>query len=288
VDSLDGDALLGRIASNAATVNDTSALLMRSSPEGTPLVSRSAASPPESAALIRALAAHPEQMANLIEALHRRAGDADALLDLMGRIAREGVRLLPGVGWAGITAQFDGPPLTATSTDARVLVVDERQYAAGDGPCLQAMHTGATVAMTADEARRWWPQLAAAAGEVGVRSFLAVPLLAGDRAVGVLNLYSADGRVPEPDADLLTVLTEYAGRGLTDYQHSRPDPTPEQALRQAMTGWGTVERAIGVLTAAYGFSPDYARDVLCDQAHNWGRSLSDQAARIITDHTPLN
>ena len=112
-----------------------------------------AASPPESAALIRALAAHPEQMANLIEALHRRALDADALLNLMGRIAREAVRLLAGVGWAGITAQFDGPPLTAASTDTRVLIVDERQYLADDGPCLRAMRTGVTVAMTRQQVR---------------------------------------------------------------------------------------------------------------------------------------
>ena len=132
--------------------------------------------PPESAALIRALAAHPEQMADLIEALHRRAGNADALLDLMGRVAREAVRLLPGVGWAEITAQFDGPPLTATSTDARVLVVDERQYAAGDGPCLLAMRTGRTVAVTSEQIWARWPHLASAAEQVGVRSFLAVPL----------------------------------------------------------------------------------------------------------------
>ena len=244
-----------------------------------------AAPPPESAALIRALAAHPEQIANLIEALHRRAGDADALLDLMGRIAREAVRLLTGVGWAGITAQFDGPPLTAAHTDATVLVVDERQYSAGDGPCLQAMHTGETVAMTLEQVRRRWPHLAATADEVGVRSFLAVPLQVGGRAVGVLNLYSAEHTVPQPDPDLLTVLTEYAGRGLTDFQDSRPDPTPEQALRQAMTRWATVERAIGVMMAVYGFSADYAREVLCDQAQDWGRTLSDQATRIITDNT---
>ena len=244
-----------------------------------------ATSPPESAALIRALAAHPEQMANLIEALHRRAGNADALLDLMGRITREAVRLLPGVGWAGITAQFDGPPLTASHTDARVLIVDEGQYAAGDGPCLQAMRTGETVEMNLEQARSRWPHLAATADEVGVRSFLAVPLRVGGRAVGVLNLYSANNTVPQPDKDLLTVLTEYAGRGLTDFQESRSDPTPEQALREAISHWATVEQAIGVMMAVYGFSADYAREVLCDQAQDWGRTLSDQAARIITDNT---
>ena len=169
-----------------------------------------------------------------------------------------------------------------------MLVVDERQYTADDGPCLQAMRTGVVVAMTLDVVRRWWPQLAASAEQVGVRSFLAVPLRAGDRSAGVLNLYSADAGVPQPDADLLTVLTEYGGRGLLDYQNSRPNPTAEEALRRALTGWATVEQAIGVLMAVHGFSFDYAHNVLHDQAKDWERTLSDQAAYIITDHTLPN
>jgi AmiR/NasT family two-component response regulator len=55
-----------------------------------------------------------------------------------------------------------------------------------------------------------------------------------------------------------------------------------------MTAWITVEQAIGVLMAVYGFSMDYARDVLSDQAQDWGRTLSDQAAHVITANTPPN
>lgn len=247
-----------------------------------------AASPPESAALIRALAAHPEQTANLILALHRRAVDADALLNLMGRISREAVRLLPGVGWAGITAQFNGPPLTATYTDARVLIVDERQYAVDDGPCLQAMRTGVTVAMTLHQVATLWPQRADSANRVGVRSFLAVPLHTGDRAVGVLNLYSTADTVPEPDADLMTVLTEYAGRGLTDYQNSQPNPIAEEALRRVLADWSIIEQAIGVLMTVHGFDVHYATQVLYDQAQDWGRTVADHAAHVITNNTPTN
>ena len=107
-------------------------------------------------------------------------------------------------------------------------------------------------------------------------------------SVGVLNLYSADDTVPEPDVDLMTVLTEYAGRGLTDYQDSRPDPTAEEALRRAITDWATVEQAIGVLMTVYGFSSQYAREVLSDQAQDWKRTVTDQAAHVITDNTPTN
>lgn len=241
-------------------------------------------SAPESSALMRALAAHPEQMADLIETLHRRAQDADGLLDLLGRLTRQAVRLFDGVRWAGVTAQFDGQPFTATNTDDQLLIVDEGQYSAHDGPCLRAMRTNLPVRMTTETVGRIWPGLGKIAARVGVRSFLAVPLHADGRSVGALNLYSPRDEVPEPDADLLTVLTEFADRGLTDYQNSRPFPTAAEAVRRALVQWNVTERAVKILVAANGFTVDYARDVLRDQAEDWGRSLAEQAAFVVTDN----
>lgn len=226
-------------------------------------------------------------MATLIEALHRRAVDADSLLDLMGRIARQAVQLLPAVQWAGVTAQFDAEaPLTAGHTDQRVLVVDEGQDTAGAGPCLQAMRSGRPVAMTLVQVAARWPHLARSAQDVGVRSFLAVPLHVDGRPVGVLNLYSAAEAVPEPDPDFVTVLTEYARRGLTDYLAHQPEAVTGAALRVAVAQWTVVEQAVGVLMHRYGFTADYAMDVLADQARDWNRTRPEQAEHIIAEHTP--
>ncbi|MET3806146.1 GAF domain-containing protein [Nakamurella sp. UYEF19] len=240
---------------------------------------------PESSALIRALAAHPDQMADLIEALHHRAQDADDLLDLMGRLSRQAVRLLDGVRWAGVTAQFDDQPFTATHTDDQVLIVDEGQYSAHDGPCLRAMRTNLPVRMTTEAVGTIWPRLGQIAAGVGVRSFLAVPLHADGRSVGALNLYSSREVPPDPDPDLLTVLTEFADRGLTDYQNSRPFPSAEEAVRRALVQWNVIERAVEILVSVNGFTLEYARDVLRDQAEDWGRSLAEQAAFVVTDNS---
>ena len=202
----------------------------------------------------------------------------------MGRVSREAVRLLAGVRWAGITAQFDGPPLTAAHTDARVLVVDERQYLIQDGPCLRAMRTGTVVRMTLADIRQVWPELALTADQVGVHAVLALPLYANDRSVGALNLYSADDDVPTPDPDLLTVFTEYIGRGLADFQNSQPAPSVDEVLRRSVADWVSVQQAVGVLMEVHGFSAEYARQVLLDQAQDWGRTLSDQAAHVISDN----
>lgn len=239
---------------------------------------------PESAALIKALAGSPEQIAHLIEVLHSRVTDACSLLDLLGAVALEAVQL-DGVGWAGITALFDdGDPLTATHTDARVLIVDEWQYAGQDGPCLQAMNTGTAVAMSLPQLRDRWPPLGEHAAQVGVRFILALPLQAAGRTVGALNLYSPDEQPLHPNLDLMTVLTEYAGRGLTDFANSRPHPTAEQALRRAQADRTAINDAVAVLVSVHGFAEVYAREVLSDQAQDWGRTVPTQAAYVIAQN----
>lgn len=186
------------------------------------------------------------------------------------------------MGWAGITAQFDGPPITAAHTDDRVLVLDEHQYGAGDGPCLRAMRTGEQVRAGRSDIEREWPLLGLAATATGLRSVLAVPLHLHGSAVGALNLYSADSAVPEPDRDVLSVLIEYARRGFTAYQHRgrREDPDGTE-LRRAVAGWTAVEQAVGTLMQQHGFSASYARQVLGDLAQDWERTLFDQALHII-------
>jgi GAF domain-containing protein len=162
-------------------------------------------------------------MVELMVELHRRVQDEDSLLDLLSRASREAVRSIYDADWAGVTLRFAGEPFTAAHTDPRVLIVDQGQYGQGDGPCLAAMRTDQWVNMAGADTRLRWPHLAPIALAAGVRAFLATPLHAGNRAVGSLNLYSgrAEGlRIPDPD--VLTVLTGYLDRGLTDYTAAQP------------------------------------------------------------------
>jgi hypothetical protein len=241
--------------------------------------------PPPSAALMQALAAHPEHMADLIVALNQPVHDVRSLLVLLHRVAAVAVARLDGISAAGITAQFHEEPITVSHTDERVLILDEHQYGAGDGPCLRAMRTGHKVGVSRAVIEQRWPALGAAAAAIDVGSVLALPLHLSGSALGALNLYSRQGNVPEPDADTLTVLVEYAQRGLEAYQRCRQsddsDDSDDAELQQAVAGWAAVERAVGMLMEQYGFSGQYARAVLGDLAEDWQRTLIDQALHII-------
>ena len=237
-----------------------------------------------SPALIRALAAHPEDIARVIEELHRRVTDEDSLLDLMHRTSKEAVRMITDVHWAGVTAQFAGPPFTAANTDTKVLIVDENQYWQGDGPCLLSMRTDRVVVMTEGEVADRWPLLAAATGAVGVHAFRAAPLHARGLSVGSLNLYSATvGGLQDPDADVLTVLTEYLDRGLTDYSATQPGEPNAVRLQAGLVRRHLINQAIGALMAAHGISAAQALESLQEQAG--GRGLEPAARDAIARHT---
>jgi len=218
---------------------------------------------PRSPAMRRAVARYPEDMALLVQQLSVQVSDSDTMFKLMHLVSREAVRLLTGVTWAGVTAQFTGPPFTAANTDARVLVVDEGQYQQHDGPCLRALRTDRSVWMSADEVRDVWPLLAVMADEVGVRAFRAEPLHVENSAVGSLNLYSAiPGGLTNPDTDLLMVLTEYLDRGLTDYCTTRPGENLALRIRDAVQDGNTIGQAVGILMALGGIDATSARDML--------------------------
>ena len=241
---------------------------------------------PASAAFRRAAATFPQDIAVLERELAIPVRDPESLLVLLHHVAREAVRLIADVTWAGVTAQFTGSPFTAAHTDARVLIVDEGQYQQHDGPCLRAMRTDRSVWMSAEQVRARWPVLAVMADAAGVRSFRAEPLHVADSAVGSLNLYSNTvGGLHDPDGDLLTVLTEYLDRGLTEYCDTRPGEHLALRIRAAVQDGNTIGRAVGILMAVGGIDAASARDLLHRDADHRGVPIL-LIARELVDRNP--
>lgn len=241
---------------------------------------------PRSAAVMRAAAAHPADVDRLLSELRRPVSDGDSLIDLMHRCSKEAVRLLVGVDWAGVTAQFAGPAFTAAHTEHRVLIVDEGQYGQGDGPCLQAVRTGRRVRMSSEDVADRWPVLDKAVQAVGVRSFYAVPLHAEDHTVGCLNLYGGQPGTLTPDPDLVTVLTEFLDCGLSDYAAAQPGGTAAALLQGVLRSGFELNQAVGVLMAVHGVNAGTARDLLDQRADEQDTSLIDAAHSVIRQHTP--
>jgi GAF domain len=78
------------------------------------------------------------------------------------------------------------------ATDALAQQIDDLQFTLGEGPCLEAYHSGSLQSCPRlDEGPQvdLWPSFCGGATELGVRAIFAFPVLAPDSALGVLELY---------------------------------------------------------------------------------------------------
>jgi hypothetical protein len=118
------------------------------------------------------------------------ASDVDAYLVKIAQLAAESLR---AVDYASTTALREGAYTTVAATGALAAAVDDAQYDDGSGPCLEALHSGAPVAVTDMTTTMRWPGFGRAARRIGLHASLSIPLFAGrGDAVASMNLYGRD------------------------------------------------------------------------------------------------
>ena len=97
-----------------------------------------------------------------------------------------------GHGSCGITVCLDDKSRTVASSDALAARADGIQYAQGEGPCLEAMRTGAVVDAPDLATDDRWGNYRSYALAQRVRSVLSTPMGVDGQTFGALNLYSTE------------------------------------------------------------------------------------------------
>lgn len=198
------------------------------------------------------------------------------------RVVDLAVRTIPGCTAAGVTLLADGRPQTAASTSDAVLEIDRRQYAAGDGPCLDALRHRVINRASAELARRRWPRFASGAEALGIRSFLAAPLITSDRPLGSLNLYSAEVEGFEAlDDALIALFCGQASVALANAQVYTRAVALNHQLRAAMDSRAAIEQAKGMLMERHGVGPAEAFALLRERSQHSNRKLREVAEDVV-------
>ncbi|MCD7440405.1 GAF and ANTAR domain-containing protein [Streptomyces lincolnensis] len=112
--------------------------------------------------------------------------------EVPGRLCAVAVKLLPVTG-ASVSLRSDGMPVQLTASNEQAAHVAEIQATLGDGPCMEAAHTGAPVLagdLDGDRDAGRWPVFAQQATEAGVRALYSIPLGSDTVCVGTLDLCS--------------------------------------------------------------------------------------------------
>lgn len=234
-----------------------------------------------------AVSKNPHEVADIVANLAWTPREDNELVDYLGTCVTVAARVITGADHAGITVRTaTGAPVTVAHTDRRTQVLDQCQQDAGEGPCLQAMGSGAMVRGEVATSGEQWPVFTAAAEAAGVRSVLAAPLGTGVPTAGALTLYSdsADGFTPEEDP-LLLLLASHATRAFQDYLRLRAAELQVGQLQEAMASRAPIEQAKGILMAVHKCDAEAAFILLRVQSQNTNTKLNTVAQAFVTAHT---
>ncbi|SFW75059.1 GAF and ANTAR domain-containing protein [Amycolatopsis australiensis] len=225
-----------------------------------------------------------DEVTSALEQLTGTLEQDEELAVVLERLCRQVVRAVPDTGMASITLLRDDVPYTVTATGDGALRIDQAQYDAGEGPCLEASRTGHIQRVKVSEAAQRWPDFAAAAGEAAVASYLSAPLFIDRQYQGSLNLYgTGDEGFSTLDEALLELYTTAAEAALRSARRYRRAQVTVGQLQAALVSRAVIDQAKGILMALHRITADEAFGLLITQSQQRNVKLHDVAEQFVAD-----
>lgn len=207
----------------------------------------------------------------------------EAVLALLTSTALQAV---PASCGAGITlVEPDGGPASAAATDALVAAADAVEYRLAEGPCLTSFLTRRTVRVDDATTDGRWPRWSPAVVELGVRSVLSAPMVAGDAPVGALKLYARDAAAfTEHDETTVNLFAAQSALLAASARTYRDAGRLDHDVRTLLARRDTLQRATGLLTGRDGLTEPAATALLAAQAERERTGVHQVASRLLAAH----
>ena len=208
------------------------------------------------------------------------AGDdvVDGALGLVVALARATVGGADGVS---VSMRRHGQLSSVAGSDQTILEMDALQYANGEGPCVDASVEGRWFHAEALDQESRWPAFTPKARALGINAILSSPLVAEDRPVGALNIYSRTASAfTVKDQELASLFAAEASRLLDKARVGVADDRLSERLAQALQTRRTIAQAQGVLMEREGIGPDEAYGLLRRFSRETNQPLRERAADV--------
>jgi GAF domain-containing protein len=227
----------------------------------------------------------PMQPQDAFDELARIVIGSQPLSQVLARVAELAKACIPGVDDVSVTLQDgDSKAYTAAFTGSLAMHLDERQYEAGFGPCVDAAQSGQIIRIDDTSHDETYPDFARAAARQGVRSTVSVGMPMPQRIVGGLNTYNSNVEPLDGDAvQLLQVFAGYAATALANHALYASSVALSGNLQTAMQSRAVIEQAKGVLMARLHCTAEEAFTHLSTQSQRSNRKLRDIAADVVAD-----
>jgi GAF domain-containing protein len=243
-----------------------------------------------------------EQRQNIIDQLGKIVLGAQTLDEVLSLVAELAQQALPTARDVSVTLVDERHPRPGSSDAGRVKArtvafrgdlavdLDERQYQAGFGPCLDAAASGATIVVdtAADLATEHiYPEFSAAALHASVPQTLAVGLPLPNRSVGALNVYAAPGATfTTADVETVHQFAALAAAAVANAALFDDATVLAADMMAAMASRATIEQAKGLLMERYGCSAEEAFRMLRHTSSRTNVKLRDVATTLVEERRP--
>jgi hypothetical protein len=190
------------------------------------------------------------------------------------------------VGSYSLSTSLYGNLITVATSDRAAWEADQVEFDTDDGPCVEALRTGAVFkAIDLAEERRW-PAWAAVATLLGFSSAAGIPAEISPGHRIALNLYApAPQAFDEQTLHRATLFAEEVARTIPAAVRLFEADERASHLEQALVSRSTIDQALGVLMAQNQCTRDAAFGILRRASQNRNVKLRDVAATIIERFT---
>jgi GAF domain-containing protein len=209
----------------------------------------------------------------------------DSLQEFLIQVARLAAESLPVVGSCGITIQGEGRPLTVASSDALAEELDEVQYGVDAGPCLDALRHDRINSIADLSVEDRWPTYCKHALSQGVHASFSMPLRAGGRVVGALNLYSKTSPFDESVRQHVAVFAAQAAAAIAMAMRYADQVTLTEQLRTALTSRSVIDQAMGIIMGQRKCTAEEAFAVLRAASQRRNIRLREVARELVDSAT---
>lgn len=203
----------------------------------------------------------------------------DAALKLVVTMAKS---VVSGADGASVTLPRHGRLGTVAASNDVVLEMDHDQYDTGEGPCLDAATQGNRFHIASLHAEERWPAFVPRALSRGIQSIMSTPLIAGDRAIGALNIYSrAVGAFAGHEQEWADQFAAEAARLVTSADLGPSVELLKDQIQEALRSREVIALAQGMLMQRDAVSAAVAYSSLRQISRRTGQPLRDVCQDVV-------
>ncbi len=198
-------------------------------------------------------------------------GVLDAALKLVVVMSQS---VMTGADGVSITLPRQGQLRTVAASNDVVLQMDHDQYDTNQGPCLDAATHGELFNSTALKSEQRWPQFVPRARARGIESIMSTPLMAGDRPLGALNVYSrAPDALASHEQQWAIQFAQQASQVLLATNQTATAESVDADIHEALLSREVIALAQGVIMTRQKLHPDAALRFLIDLSRQTSRPV---------------